>query len=77
MSTVANGSSRVVRARMLRLATIPHSGRYQQIGRSFESSFEIKGPAEPFGRTTGHMIGLYEDGPRTIPAQRAPTVRFA
>ena len=51
-----------------RLATIPHRGPYQQIGPVFQKLGELAGPAGLFARTTGHMIGLYMDDPRTTPA---------
>ena len=53
----------------MRLATIPHSGPYQQIGPDFGRLGEIAGPAGLFARTTGHMMGLYKDDPRTTPAE--------
>ena len=49
----------------MRLATIPHRGPYQQIGPVFRKLGEIAGPAGLFARTTGHMMGLYKDDPRT------------
>jgi AraC family transcriptional regulator len=51
-----------------RLATIPHSGSYQQIGVAFHKLVEIAGPSGLFARATGHMIALYMDDPRTTPA---------
>jgi AraC family transcriptional regulator len=51
----------------LRLATIPHSGPYQQIGPVFRKLGDIAGPAGLFARTTGRMMGLYKDDPRTTP----------
>ena len=52
----------------MRFATLPHSGPYQQIGPVFRKLGEIAGPAGLFARTTGHMMGLYKDDPRTTPA---------
>jgi AraC family transcriptional regulator len=52
----------------LRLATIPHSGPYQQIGPVFRKLGEIAVPAGLFAKATGNMIGLYMDDPRTTPA---------
>src|SRR3954465_5944825 len=51
----------------LRLATIPHRGSYQEIGPAFRKLGEIAGPAGLFARTSGHMMGLYMDDPRTTP----------
>ena len=52
----------------MRLATIPHRGPYQQIGAAFRKLGEIAGPAGLFAKTTGHMMGIYMDDPRTTPA---------
>jgi AraC family transcriptional regulator len=54
----------------LRLATVPHSGLYQQIGPAFRRLGEIAGPAGLFARTAGHMMGVYIDDPRTTPADK-------
>jgi len=51
----------------LRLAAIPHRGSYQEIGPAFRKLGEIAGPAGLFARTSGHMMGLYMDDPRTTP----------
>jgi AraC family transcriptional regulator len=53
-----------------RLATVPHSGSYQQIGPAFQKLGEIAGPAGLFAKTVGHMMGLYMDDPQTTPADK-------
>lgn len=53
----------------LRLAAVPHRGAYQQIGPAFQKLGEIAGSAGLFARTTGHMMGIYKDDPRTTPAE--------
>ena len=51
----------------MRLATVPHHGSYQEIGPAFRKLGEIAGPAGLLARTSGHMMGLYMDDPRTTP----------
>ena len=53
----------------MRLAAVLHRGPYQQIGAAFQKLGEIAGSAGLFARTTGHMMGIYRDDPRTVPAE--------
>jgi AraC family transcriptional regulator len=54
----------------MRLATVPHSGPYNQIGPSFGKLGSIAGPAGLFGRPGAMMMGIYKDDPTRTPADR-------
>ena len=51
----------------MRLATVPHRGSHQEIGPAFRKLGEIAGPAGLLAGTSGPMMGLYMDDPRTTP----------
>jgi len=52
-----------------RLAAVPHQGSYQQISSAFRQLGQIAEPAGLVSKTTGHMMGIYKDDPRTTPVE--------
>jgi len=54
----------------MRVATVHHTGVYNQIGKAFERLFAIAGPAGLFQQPGAVMMGLYYDDPDTTPQDK-------
>jgi AraC family transcriptional regulator len=54
----------------MRLATVPHSGPYNQIGPAFGKLGSIAGPAGLFAQSGAMMMGIYKDDPTKTPADQ-------
>jgi AraC family transcriptional regulator len=54
----------------MRLATVPHSGPYHQIGPAFGKLGSIAGPAGLFAQPGAMMLGIYKDDPTMTPADQ-------
>ena len=54
----------------MRLATVPHTGPYNQIGPAFQKLGSIAGPAGLFGKPGAMMMGIYKDDPTKTPADK-------
>jgi AraC family transcriptional regulator len=54
----------------MRLATVPHTGPYNQIGPAFGKLGSIAGPAGLFTQPGATMMGIYKDDPTKTPADQ-------
>lgn len=54
----------------MRLATVPHTGPYHQIGPAFGKLGSIAGPAGLFAQPGAMMLGIYKDDPTMTPAEQ-------
>jgi AraC family transcriptional regulator len=54
----------------MRLATVPHSGPYHQIGPAFQKLGSIAGPAGLFAQPGAMMMGIYKHDPSVTPADQ-------
>lgn len=62
-------SVEIVEAPAMRLAGLPHSGAYMEIGTTFERLGPIAGARGLFGPKT-LMVGVYFDDPSSVPASK-------
>jgi AraC family transcriptional regulator len=53
-----------------RLATVPHTGPYHEIGPAFGKLGSIAGPAGLFAQPGAMMMGIYKDDPTKTPADK-------
>jgi AraC family transcriptional regulator len=53
----------------MRVASVSHTGPYNQIGPAFHRLAEAAGPAGLF-RAGAVMLGVYHDNPMTVPAEK-------
>ncbi len=54
----------------MRVATVQHTGAYNQIGKAFERLGAIAGPAGLFQQPGAVMMGIYYDDPDTTPQDK-------
>jgi len=54
----------------LRLAAVPHSGAYNQIGPAFRKLGSLAGPAGLFAHSGAIVMGIYKDDPTTTPVEQ-------
>ena len=54
----------------MRVAAIPHTGSYNQIGKAFQQLGALAGPAGLFQQPGAVMIGIYYDDPDTTPQDK-------
>jgi AraC family transcriptional regulator len=52
----------------MRLATVPHTGPYREIGPAFQKLGAIAGAGGLFEHPGAMMVGIYRDDPQTTPA---------
>jgi AraC family transcriptional regulator len=54
----------------MRVAAVPHAGRYQDIGKAFERLGSVAGPSGLLLHPGSAMIGIYYDDPDATPPEK-------